>query len=489
MENLKERLIQIVGVENFSDDPKILDSYAKDKSLVKPMSPWFVVKPNNAQQVQELVKWANQTKIPLIPVSSGAPHFKGDTVPSVPQAVIVDLSGMNRILNINRQQRMAVVEPGVTYKELQDALAKEGLTLSIPLAPRATKSVVASVLEIEPRLNSLHQWNYTDPLRCTEVVWGDGNRMFTGEAGGGALDLQKQWSTERWQVSGTGPMMLDFYRLLTGAQGTMGIVTWASLKCEVDTKVHKFFLVPAKKAKDLNDFVYRVVRLRFSNELMVMNGSYLASLLGESPEHVKELLGELPPWVAVVGIAGRELLPEERVQAQQQDIAEIAQQYGLKMVPAVPGAKGEKVMEKVMNPSGEQYWKEIYKGAFQDIFFVTTLDKTSDFINKMYSLANEAGFPSQDIGIYLQPQNMGTSYHCEFSLPYDSESKKEVDRIEKLFIKASEVFAGMGAFYSRPYGVWSELQLNKDAQTAKILKEMKDIFDPNNILNPGKLSI
>lgn len=489
MNAMKEKLIKMVGSENVLDDPATLGSYTGDQSFVPRIKPWYVVKPGNTEQVQELVKWANETKTPLVPVSSGGPHFKGDTAPGVPQAVIVDLSGMKKIISINRQHRMVVVEPGVTYGELQEALAKEGLTLSAPLAPRATKSVLASVLEVEPRLNSLHQWNYIDPLRCTEVVWGDGNRMFTGEAGGSPMDLQKQWNVEKWQVSGTGPMMLDFYRLLTGAQGTMGIVTWASLKCEVNTRVHKLYFVPAKKSEDLNDFVYRVIRLRFSNELMIMNGSYLASLLGESADQVKELQGELPTWVALVGIAGRELLPEERVEAQEQDIAEIAQQFGLKMVPAVPGARGEKVLEKVINPSGEKYWKETYKGAFQDIFFVTTLDKTPQFIEKMYSLANEAGYPCQDVGIYLQPQNMGTSYHCEFSLPYNSENKNEADRMKKLFTRASEEFAGMGAYFARPYGIWSRLQLNKDAQSANLLKKMKEIFDPNNIMNPGKLSI
>lgn len=489
MLSIKEELIRLLGTENVSEDPGTLEAYAGDKSFAKPIKPRFVVKPENVEQVQKLVKWANETKTPLVPVSSGAPHYKGDTVPSVPEAVIVDLSRMKKIININRRQRIAIVEPGVTYGELQDALAKEGMTLSTSLAPRATKSVLASVLDMEPRLNSLHQWNFVDPLRCTEVVWGEGNRMYTGEAGGSPLDLEKQWSAEKWQVSGTGPMMLDFYRLLTASQGTMGIVTWASLKCEVNTTVHKLYLVPAIKAEDLNDFVYRVAKLRFSNELMIMNGSNLAFLLGESAGEVQELMGELPGWVALVGIAGRELLPEERVAAQEEDIAEIAQQCGLKMLPAVTGARGEKVLKKIINPSGEKYWKETYKGAFQDIFFTTTLEQTPNFIARMNTIAEEAGYPTRDIGVYIQPQNLGTSYHCEFCLPYNGETKLDTERMQNLFAKASAEFSAMGAYYLRPHGIWARLQLNKDAQSTNLLKKMKGIFDPNNIMNPGKLSI
>jgi FAD/FMN-containing dehydrogenase len=44
-----------------------------------------------------------------------------------------------------------------------------------------------------------------------------------------------------------------------------------------------------------------------------------------------------------------------------------------------------------------------------------------------------------------------------------------------------------GAYYSRPYGIWSQLAFNRDAQTTIVLRKIKGIFDPNNILNPGKL--
>jgi FAD/FMN-containing dehydrogenase len=486
---VRSQLVQIAGVANVSDDPARLEAFATDRSFAAKMPPRFVVKVENAHQVEALVKWANATQTPLVPVSSGAPHHKGDTVPDMPESVVVDLSGMKRIININRQQRMVVVEPGVTYGELQAALAKEGLTLSTSIAPRATKSAVASALELEPRLNALHQWNYTDPLRCTEVVWGDGNRMYTGEAGMGPRDLEKQWAAQKWQIGAAGPNMLDFYRLLTAAQGTMGIVTWASLKCEILPQVQKLYLVPAPRSEDLNDFVYRVLRLRFSDQLMVMNGAYLASLMGETPAKVKALQTKLPAWMALVGLVGRELLPAERVEAQGLDITEIAQQFGLKMVSAVAGVRGEQVLEKILNPSGETYWKETFKGGVQDIFFSTTLDRTPGFITRMHALAEEAGYPTQEIGVYIQPTNMGTSCHCEFSLPYCADDAKDTARMKKLFTVASEAFAGMGAYYSRPYGIWSKLQLNKDAQSAATLKTLKKTFDPNNVLNPGKLCI
>ena len=422
-------------------------------------------------------------------MSSGAPHFKGDTVPSVPESVIVDLSGMNKIININRQQRMVIIEPGVTYGQLQEALAKEGMTLSTSLRPRANKSVLTSVLEVEPRLNCLHQFNYTEPVRCTEVTFGDGNQIFTGEAGNGAKDLHTQWEQEKWQVHSNGPQMVDMLRMVLQAQGSMGIVTWASLKCELLPTIKKMYLLPAKKSSDLEDFAYKVIWSRFGDKLYMMNRAYLAGLLGETPENIAERKAELPNWVAAVGISGDILLPEMKVSGQEQDIEEIAQRAGLKFLSAVSGATGEEVLSKSISPSGEQYWKQTYNGAFQDIFFITTLDKTSKFIEAMYELAIEAGYPTGDIGIYIQPQHMGTSVHLEFSLPFDPNNAKEVKKVKGLYEKASREMSKLGGYYARPYDIWAGIQLNKDAGSYEILKKMKNIFDPNNVMNTGKLTL
>ena len=142
---------------------------------------------------------------------------------------------------------MAIVEPGVTYSELQAALAKQGMRLSIPLLPRANKSVITSLLEREPRLNCRYQWSSLDPLRSLEIIWGDGNKLWTGGAGHNELDLKKQWKDEKRQGEAPGPGQTDFYRFLSAAQGSMGIATWASLRCEVLPQVHKLFFASADK--------------------------------------------------------------------------------------------------------------------------------------------------------------------------------------------------------------------------------------------------
>src|SRR4030042_2560557 len=131
MGEIKEDLIKIVGAENVIDDPEILGTYSRDQSFVHPMKPWFVVKPKNVDEVQDIVRWANQARTPLVPVSSGPPRFHGDSVPSMPGAVILDLTKMNKIIRIDRRNRMAVIEPGVTFSQLQPELAKAGRGFSL----------------------------------------------------------------------------------------------------------------------------------------------------------------------------------------------------------------------------------------------------------------------------------------------------------------------------------------------------------------------
>ncbi len=94
--------------ERVGDDHSVLERYARDESFATPMPPSCVVKALAADQVEKIVGARQETKTTLVPVSSSGPHHKGDTVPSVPGSVIVDMSGMKRILNVNRQQRMAV---------------------------------------------------------------------------------------------------------------------------------------------------------------------------------------------------------------------------------------------------------------------------------------------------------------------------------------------------------------------------------------------
>jgi FAD/FMN-containing dehydrogenase len=487
MADKKIELAKIVGEDNVIDSLKVLEAYSRDQSFIQPMNPWLVVKPKNADDVQGIVKWANQTRTSLVPVSSGPPHFYGDTVPAVKETVIIDLSGMRKIIRIDRRNRIAVIEPGVTYGQIQPELCKEGLKLSTPLLPRVNKSVITSLLERQPTLTPKYQWSLLEPLRCLDVVLGNGEVLWTGEAGAHPHSLEQQWEKGLVQADPRGPAETDWYRLVSGAQGSMGIVTWASVKCEVLPKVHRLFFLSAPNLLDLIDCAYRLLKARLGDEFLFLNNPNLACLLGETADEIRTLKEEFPPWVILIGIAGRDILPEEKVETQEKDIRGIAQDSGLRFAPVIPGASGQKALDVLLRPSREPYWKFTYKGGCQDIFFLTTLDQTPGFVKTIYTIAEELQHPSSEIGIYIQPQHQGVACHFEISLPFDSNSMVEAARVKKLFVKASEEFIKKGAYFSRPYGIWANMAYNRDAQRTIILKEIKKVFDPNHVLNPGKL--
>jgi FAD/FMN-containing dehydrogenase len=486
MNEKKSRLMEIVGEDGVLENPELGTSYSLDHNLMKPLKPHFEVKPKNVEEVQRIVLWANQTKTPLVPVSSSEPHFRGDTLPTAPEAVLVDLSRMKRILKINRRNRLALIEPGVTHAELQPALKAEGLRLVAPLLPRKNKSVIASLLEREPVMSPKYQWNLLEPLRSLEIVWGNGDKFYSG---GGTFRGEKDedWEAGLVPLVGPGPNQLDFYKFVSAAQGSMGIVTWASVKCEVYPQVRKLYFIPSEKLEDLIDFTYQLLKFRFGDELFILNDTCLANILADRAPKVASLKNTLPAWTVVVDICGGHILAEERVAAQEEDIRDLAQKYGLEMVPSLQSVDGEEMLDIILQSSPELYWKLRYKGGSQEIFFLTTLDKTPGFVKTMFSAAGDEKYPTEDIGVYLQPVQQGTGCHCEFILPFDREDQAEVENTQKLFRKASGNLFVEGAYFSRPYGIWAELVYTEDARNTIVTRQIKEIFDPNHVMNPGKL--
>jgi FAD/FMN-containing dehydrogenase len=220
-----------------------------------------------------------------------------------------------------------------------------------------------------------------------------------------------------------------------------------------------------------------------------MNGSYIASLVGKTPEEVVKLRETLPPWVAAVGAAGRELVPKVRFEARSKDLTDIAQGFGLDLREGVTGLSGNALYKEAITPYKGVSWKDTYAGAHQDVFFLTQLERAGFFLKAVREIAEDLSYPTEDIGVYIQPKHQGSSYHMEFTFPYDPDSAKQSSRARELYSAVSIAVADMGGYYSRPYGEWAKIQLNKDAQSLDALRRLQGIFDPNDIMNPGKIDI
>jgi FAD/FMN-containing dehydrogenase len=481
------KLIKIVGADNVSDDQSSLDEYSRDMSFINTVRPSCVVKPADTGEVQEIIKLANNTLTPLVPVSSGAPHFRGDTVPGIGGAVIVDLSRMNKIVRVDRGHRVAMVEPGVTFGELIPAVQKAGLRLNMPLLPRKTKTVVGSMLEREPVIMPKYHWDISDPLACVEVVFGNGETFRTGQAAGPGT-IEEQWAAGGAQKTPYGPGPAAWYRLIQGAQGTMGIVTWASLRCELLPKLEEPFLVGSSNLDKLLELTHWLIRMRLVNECLLLNDTNLAAIMTKKwPGDFRKIKDSLPPWILFYNLAGYDYFPEERVSSQLKGISEITKQIGVEPERAIGGVSANEFLKVIQKPSDEPYWKLRYKGACQDIFFITIFDKLESQISTMYETADKSGYPASEIGIYLQPIVQGSNCHCEFNLFYNPDNEKDTERVKELYIRATEALMAKGAFFSRPYDETTRMVVNRDAAAVAALTKVKGILDPNKIMNPEKL--
>jgi hypothetical protein len=482
----REKLEKIVGAGNLSIDQDILDEYSGDMSFVNRVRPACVVRPKKAEDIQKIINIANETQTPLVPVSSGPPHFRGDTIPCSGGSVVVDLKHMNKVIFVDRPRRVAMIEPGVTFGELIPVAKKEGLRLNMPLLPRKSKSVIGSMLEREPVLMPGYQWDISDPLACTGLYFGNGNEFRTGQAAGPGT-VEEQWKVGGVQKAPYGPGTASLHRLIQGSQGTMGIVTWASLRCELLPCAEESFLVGSSGLEKVLELSHWLVRLRMVTECFILNRAGIAAVFSEKAGDFQVIKDSLPEYILFYTLAGYNYFPEERISSNIKDISKMTQQFGLDPVKSIGAVSANRMLKMVQHPSGEPYWKLRYKGACQDIFFLSIYQRLEGQIDAMKSMADKAAYPVSDMGIYIQPIVQGTGYHCEFNIYYDPENSVEEDRVRNLNSSAIKCLMDKGAFFSRPYGDEARIILNRDSATINALHKLKKIFDPNNIMNPGKV--
>jgi FAD/FMN-containing dehydrogenase len=471
-----ERMTAIVGKENISSDASEYSG-----------NPKLVVRPVNTEQVQQIVKFANEHGVFVIPVSSGMPRIRGSTTARSENTIAVDLRRMRSILRIDNKNRVVMVEAGVTFGELIPELDKHGLRPLMPLLPKASKSVVSSALDQEPITTPRFHWDSPDPLLCTETVFGSGDLFRTGAAAGPGT-LEEQWESGQAQKNPMGPSQFDPYRILQGSQGTIGIVTWASIKCETKPNHAKVFLVGSKKLEDLFDFAYAMHRRKLADHLFIMNSLSLSTALKTKPEDIAELSCDMPECILILSFSGKGLLEEEELEYRIADARDIANENGVVLSEKLDGVSGEEIQRLIERPSAEPYWKIRYRGACREVFFLTTLDRTAGFLSQFMVSARNEGISEDSIGVYLQPSIQGTNTHCFFDIYYNPDDSEQENKANSLFLKGSQALMDKGAYFNRPVPAISDSVFARSSpETISAMQRVKTIFDPKHVLSPGNL--
>ena len=475
------KLAGIVGLKKVSNNPEVLDLYSHDHTFTPPRKPNFVVWPTNVEEVQAIVKLANEETLPLIPRSSGV-GFTGGTIPNQ-GGVVVDMSKMKEIVEIDLRNRKARIEPGVTFGQLQASLFPQGLMALNPLLPHASKSVLSSHLEREPML--IPKFEYGDPVLTMEIVLPTGDIFRTGSASApGAPD-----DTLADLVGPYGPG-LDFHRILQGAQGTLGIITWMTIKVEYLPQVQKLFFIPSNNIEELIEPTYRIQRKMLGSECFILNNSYLASILAKDGE-IEKLKEHMPSWTMIICIAGGPRRPEEKIEYEEEALTEIGAEFVLHISQTLPGAPGqEKIIAHRLRQSWPEevpYWKLRTKGGCSVLSFHTLLERVPDITQAAHDFLACAGYAVEDMGCYVQPLERARACFCEYGLSYDPENTEELKVLRNLHADLSEFLFDRGVLFTRPYGAQAEMVFGRATAYTNTLRDLKKIFDPKNIMNPGKL--
>lgn len=483
---LVSKLQKLLPEGTVSTEPTQLAAAARSSPLLPPgRLPTCSVQPANPDELQAVIGFANEAGLNLTVASSTGAHRHGG-IANPDENVLIDLSSWQKIDLIDRRNRVCRIEPGVTYGQLIAALAEHGMTLPIPLAPRSGKSVLAAVMDRVPATWPNKQWDSSDPVGSTEFFFGNGERFRSG-AGGGPGTIEQQRQSGGAQKFSSGPSQADFHRVVQGAQGTLGILTWITLRTELKPTLQKILLTGSAGLEGLLPFVYAVQRGLLGEQTFILDRTAAALLLANGdPNAFDRLRSAFPAYLCLQNIGGFERLPRERLADHLEDIGLFAQKFGLRLEEQMGPVSAADLFAAATQPCGEIDWRDTLRGNSLSIFFLSTLDRTPAFCKILVETALGFGIPEAEIGTYLQPLVQNHACHVEFMLPLDHNSQAEVDRMKQFERQAVIRLMEAGAFFSRPYGSAAQLVWAQNPANYQLLKTIKGIFDPKRVLQRGK---
>lgn len=484
--NLLSELGKNHKVETSAEKLKLYEIY---NPLVRPgRTPQCAFKPNDVVELQSLIRRANEDKFGLVPVSSGGPHVKGG-ISCAEEHAIIDLAGWNKITWVNRRNRVCFVEPGVTYGELNDYLRGHGMVLPTPLAPRDTKSVLASTVDRESHIWPRMQWDFQDPVACTEFIYGTGELFRSGSAGGPGT-LEEQRKSKGAQKMPMGPGQTDFQRILIGAQGSMGIMTWISLRTELLPSVERPMLVAGERFSQIIEYVYEAQRPGLGEHTFILNRSAAAMLMTSGERgSFDRVRNSLPEYICMQNIAGFERLPAERLEYQYEELKNMAGGNGLGLTDKVGEIEAPALLKAARSPCGRRDWRHALKGHCMSVFFLSLLNNAEKYIAIVFESAKLFGIGEELIGIYIQPVIQNHACHVEFMVPFNPGDAGEIEVMKNFEGDVTSRLMQHRAFFSRPYGKAAELAFKNNPGNTELIRVIKGLFDPGNILSPGRFNL
>jgi FAD/FMN-containing dehydrogenase len=471
---IREQIAAIVGKEHLVQGPEELAHYsgADNIRLAPSRSPIMAARPASAEELRDVLRVAAQNKLPVTPRSSRPVGF-GGSIPAVP-GLVLDLHRMNRIHSIDTVSRNAIIEPGVTFAQLQDQAAEKGLRALVPLELPASASVVSSYLDMAP----LYAWpRYgTETILTMEVLLPSGETLKTGIAAIPMLD-------KPYFPFGTNPAYLN--KVFFGAQGTLGIATKAVVKLKTNFEDKAVLFIPFTSIAESFGAIKELKRLDYAVEFFIANATALAALLSADSAELAARRVELPPFTAVLVLRGE----REEVAYQKADIVDLGNRLKFTVMENLPGdaLASAKLLQEIERPHGYERHQQLM-GGYAVMPFTCMAAQLPMFGMVLGQMASAFKYDRARIGEILLPVEAGR-FHFQYSFFFDPKNPAECGATRQLFEVHSSTLIKAGAFFSRPYGEWAPQVYAKASTYKTVLREIKSSIDPHGIMNPGKLDL
>ena len=455
-EAVKKALMEIVGPDNYTEQLIDLISYAHDASFYE-NRPDCAVWPENTGQISQILALANQEEIPVVPRGAGT-GLCGLAVP-VKGGIVLDLGRMNRIISIEVPDRLVVVQPGVVYAKLQEALKAVGFFFPPDPASGQMCTIGGNVATNAGGLMAAKYGVTRDYVLGLEVVLADGEVMRTG---GRTIKTSSGY---------------DLPRLIVGSEGTLGVVTEITLKISPLPEQKTTAMVLFNRLEDAGAAITQLMHSGVIPAALEFLGDETIDLIRENSDV------DLPPAEAILLVETHGHTKVD-VDYQMERAAKVFRDCGAFDVSIAKSEEEALRFWAVRKSLGGMLGAVSPNGYAEDL--TVPMSRITDYLHGVKEVAARHGLPMFNFG-HAGDGNIHTN------IMFDGANPVHLEKIKQIREELHQLTVDLGGTLSGEHGIGlskaAHMSLEHDAASLRVMRAIKAALDPKNILNPGKMAL
>lgn len=453
-DKIRKELKSIVGSDRVLEEKEDLLTYSYDAFMVKG-EPDIVLFPITTQEVSEIMKVATREKIPVTPRGAGT-NLTGGSVPTR-GGIVLSFTKMNKILEIDKENRVAVVQPGVINMEFQKELIKYGLYYPPDPGSMAVTTMGGNVAENAGGPRAVKYGVTKDYLLGLEVVLASGQILRTGG---------------RTIKNVTG---YNLTQLFCGSEGTLGLITEITLKLLPMPEARRTLQAAYKKLDDAGHTVVKILEKGILPVALELLDNVFINIIEDYmhmglPREAEALL--------LIEVDG----PEPGVIDQAERLTKLCQEMGAHEIKV---AKTAEENEEIWRARRSAY------GAEARLRPTAIAEDCTVPVNKLVAMFQEVKKIAQKYNLLIPIVAHAGDGNLHPQILTDIRNKEEMERVVKAIDEISIKAVELGGTLTGEHGIGiakREILPYEIGEVAmEITKTLKKAFDPLNILNPDKV--